>query len=73
MDAAPRALRPLDPAERYFWLLGHCASVTGLLMAELDRRLEPDDIARALLALQRRHPLLRARVEVVESEPVGGS
>ena len=70
MDAAPRALRPLDPAERYFWLLGHCASVTGLLMAELDRRLEPDDIARALLALQRRHPLLRARVEVVDGEPV---
>jgi hypothetical protein len=39
-------------------------------MAELDRRLEPDDIARALLALQRRHPLLRARVEVVDGEPV---
>ncbi len=62
-------LRVLDPAERYFWLLGHFTSVNTVLIAELERRIDPDAVVRALRALQRRHPLLRARVEVVDSEP----
>ena len=62
-------LRVLDPAERYFWLLGHFTSVNAVLIAELSRRIDPDAVVHALRALQRRHPLLRARVEVVDSEP----
>ena len=64
-----RVLRALDPAERYFWLLGHFTSVNAVLVAELSRRVDPDAVVRALGALQRRHPLLRARIEVVDSEP----
>jgi hypothetical protein len=62
-------LRALDPAERYFWMLGHFTSVNVVLIAELSRRIDPDAVVRALGALQRRHPLLRARIEVVDSEP----
>ena len=64
-----RVLRVLDPAERYFWLLGHFTSVNAVLIAELSRRIDPDAVVRALGALQRRHPLLRARIEVVDAEP----
>jgi len=65
-----RVMRVLDPAERYFWLLGHFTSVNAVLIAELDRRIPAEDLGRALAALQRRHPLLRARIEVVGSELV---
>src|ERR1700728_1798758 len=65
-----RVLRVLDPAERYFWLLGQCASVSTVFIAELDRQIDPEGLAAALRAMQRRHPLLRARIDVVESEPV---
>ncbi len=65
-----RVLRGLDPAERYFWLLGHGANMNLVVLAELARRLDPEDLRRALAAVQRRHPLLRARVDVVDGEPV---
>ena len=64
-----RVLRALDPAERYFWLLSHFTSVNAVLIAELSRRIDPDSVVRALAALQRRHPLLRARIGVVDSGP----
>ena len=64
-----RVLRALDPAERYFWMLGQFTSVNVVLIAEISRRIDPDAVVRGLGALQRRHPLLRARIEVVDSEP----
>ena len=41
-----------------------------VLVAELERQIDPDVLAGALDAAQRRHPLLRARIDVVEGEPV---
>ncbi len=70
MQPAAPVLRALDPAERYFWLLGHVANMNLVMLAELECRVEPADLRRALDALQRRHPLLRAGVEVRDGEPV---
>jgi hypothetical protein len=70
MATAPRVLRALDPAERYFWLLGRIASVNGVLSAYVDRTFDEGELTDALRGLQRRHPLLRARVDVVDDELV---
>jgi hypothetical protein len=69
MLTAPRVLRTLDPAERYFWLLGHVANMNLVVVAELERRLDPAAVRGALDALQRRHALLRGRVDVVDGAP----
>jgi hypothetical protein len=70
MAAGARVVRALDPAERYFWLLGEIGSVNAVLSVYAERTFEEGELAGALAALQRRHPLLRARVEVVDGEPV---
>ncbi len=70
MATTPAVLRALDPAERYFWLIGRIASANGVLSAYVDRTFEERELTAALRALQRRHPLLRARVDVVDGEPV---
>ena len=70
MSTAPWVLRALDPAERYFWLLGQIASVNAVLSAYVDRTFEEGELRAALRGLQRRHPFLRARVDVVDGEPV---
>jgi hypothetical protein len=62
---SPAVLRTLDPAERYFWLLARVAPMNAMGVAETDVELDEEDVRRALAALQRRHPLLRARVQVV--------
>ena len=60
--------RQLDPAERYFWLLDRLACATVGALAELDRVLTREELESALAAVQRQHPLLRARIEVVDGQ-----
>jgi hypothetical protein len=60
--------RQLDPAERYFWLLDRLGAATVGAIAELDRVLTRGELEAALAAVQRRHPLLRARIEVVDGQ-----
>ncbi|HEY1653175.1 MAG TPA: hypothetical protein VGG09_14920 [Acidimicrobiales bacterium] len=68
MVAAPRVLRALDPAEMYFWLLAQLNNMTGVFLAHTERTFDEDELAGALEAIQKRHPLLRARVEVVDGD-----
>ncbi|HUE08901.1 MAG TPA: hypothetical protein VMP41_15840 [Acidimicrobiales bacterium] len=68
MAASPRVWRALDPAEKYFWLLGQLNGMTGAFLAYADRIFEEGELANALAAIQRRHPLLRARVEPLDDE-----
>lgn len=68
MAASPRVWRALDPAEKYFWLLGQLNGMTGAFLAYADRIFEEGELANALAAIQRRHPLLRARVERRDDE-----
>src|ERR1700728_3738934 len=70
MAADSQVVRALDPAERYFWLLSQISSVNAVLSAYVDRTFEEAELATALRTVQRRHPLLRVRVEVVDGEPV---
>jgi NRPS condensation-like uncharacterized protein len=63
-------LRPLDPMERYFWMLGQLEAMNIVGLAELDRQLDVDALTEAVRAVQLRHPLLQARVEVVDGEYV---
>jgi hypothetical protein len=69
MMSDPRVLRPLDPSERYFWLLDHLAPMNIVAVAELEVRLDPAQLATALHAVQLRHPLLRVQIGVFESQP----
>jgi hypothetical protein len=69
MTSDAGVLRALDPSERYFWLLDHLAAMNIAAMAELDVRLDPEALAGALRTVQLRHPLLGARIVVLESEP----
>lgn len=62
--------RQLDPAERYFWLLDRLACATVGAFAELDLVLTRGGLEAALAAVQRQHPLLRARIEVVDGQPL---
>jgi hypothetical protein len=62
--------RQLDPAERYFWLLDRLACATVGAIAELDRVLTRGELETALATVQRWHPLLRARIEVVDGQPL---
>lgn len=66
---APTVLRQLDPGERYYWLLDHLGCMAVGAVAEIERRLDPKRLADALAAVQRRHPLLRARIALVDAEP----
>jgi hypothetical protein len=70
MAAVPHVLRALDPAEKYFWLLGRLNGMTGVFLAYADRTFDEDELSAALGAIQGRHPLLRARVEVVDGDYV---
>ncbi len=42
--------------------------MTGVFLAYADRIFDEDELAGALAAIQRRHPLLRARVDVVDDD-----
>ncbi|HEX4162794.1 MAG TPA: hypothetical protein VHZ05_09860 [Acidimicrobiales bacterium] len=65
---SPRVLRALDPAEKYFWLIYLLNGMTGVFYVWADRTFEEDALADALVAIQRRHPFLRARVEAVDGD-----
>jgi phenolphthiocerol/phthiocerol/phthiodiolone dimycocerosyl transferase len=62
--------RQLDAAERYFWLLDRLACAPIGAVAELDRVLTRRELETALASVQSRHPLLRARIEVSDGEPL---
>jgi hypothetical protein len=68
MAASSRVWRALDPAEKYFWLIGRLNGMTGVFLAYADRIFDEGELAGALAAIQRRHPFLRARVEPVDGE-----
>ena len=68
MAASSRVWRALDPAEKYFWLIGRLNGMTGVFLAYADRIFDEAELAHALEAIQRRHPFLRARVEPVDDE-----
>ncbi len=68
MAASSRVWRALDPAEKYFWLLGRLNGMTVVFLAYTDRTFDEDELKSALAAVQARHPLLRARVEPVDGE-----
>ncbi|HSZ35486.1 MAG TPA: hypothetical protein VK773_00225 [Acidimicrobiales bacterium] len=70
MADAAAVVRALDPVERYFWLLTEISDPRGVLFAYVDRTLDEAQLAGALRALQRRHPLLNVRIEVVDGELV---
>ncbi|HWF17467.1 MAG TPA: hypothetical protein VG244_14890 [Acidimicrobiales bacterium] len=70
MAAGVQVVRALDPVERYFWLLSQIGSVNAVLSIYADRTFEEGELRGALRTLQRRHPLSRVRVEVVDGEPV---
>ena len=70
MSSDPPILRPLDPAERYYWLLDQLGCLSIVVTAQLRTALDPSDLALALKDVQRAHPLLRARIAVVDGDPV---
>lgn len=61
--------RLLDGRERQYWLLGRKAAVNTLVAARLRPALPAEAVRARLDALQRRHPLLGARIE--EGGPAG--
>lgn len=65
--AAATVVRPLDPAERYFWLLGRLSPVNVVAVAELDRLIGDQALRRALDRVQQRHRLLRVRIAAGDS------
>ncbi|HEY1987839.1 MAG TPA: hypothetical protein VGG43_00065 [Acidimicrobiales bacterium] len=70
MIAEASVLRVLDPSERFFWLSDQVATMNLVTGAVLDRRLEPEIISAALRAVQRVHPWTRARIEIVDKQPI---
>jgi Phthiocerol/phthiodiolone dimycocerosyl transferase C-terminus len=68
MAASSRFWRVLDPAEKYFWFLGRLNAMPAVFLAYADRVFDEAELTTALAAVQRRHPLMRARVEPVDDE-----
>lgn len=58
--------RPLDRAESFFWFLDHFSSMNFAVIAECTGLPACGDLPAALAAAQRRHPLLRAAIDVVD-------
>jgi hypothetical protein len=58
----PLLLRPLGSLEHIFWLMNRSAGNQIVLAAEIDGETTPHSWREALDALQRRHPLLSARI-----------
>ncbi len=61
-------LRYLSPFERMLWLLDLTTPMHFCVAAQIDGRASIDQWKRALLAVQRRHPLLRASIELDDRE-----
>jgi len=58
--------RPLDRAESFFWFLDRFSSMNFAVIAECASRLDPEALPTALAAVQRRHPMLGATIDVVD-------
>ena len=69
LKQAPDLVRTLGATEQLFWLLDRNRAIHFALVAQIDRVFEPDAWRAALLALQKRHPLLSARI-VADGEGV---
>ncbi|MFE9482376.1 short-chain dehydrogenase [Streptomyces spororaveus] len=59
---AEEADRPLSPLERWYWICDQISPLCVLSHARLHGPFDAELAARALAALQRRHPLLRASI-----------
>jgi hypothetical protein len=57
--------RPLGAIERYIWSGEQRTPLNGTIVADVEGSLDRRALAKALLAVQRRHPLLRVAVEAV--------
>lgn len=55
--------RPLSSSERAVWLLNQAASLNGVIVARVRGPLAELHVQVGLARLQRRHPLLRVRVD----------
>jgi NRPS condensation-like uncharacterized protein len=56
--------RPLGSAERLFIVLGHLASKSFALVAEIEGSLSVEKLQTAAIEIQRRHPQLRAGIQM---------
>ena len=61
-------IRPLDPAERYYWFVEQMAAMNAVAVAELDCRLDVDELRDALRKVQAAHRLLRVGVAHADGE-----
>ncbi|WP_054286828.1 phthiocerol/phthiodiolone dimycocerosyl transferase family protein [Gulbenkiania mobilis] len=55
--------RPLDPAERFFWMLDRLSTMNFLVLAELAGHVEPATLKAALNRVQACHPMARVRID----------
>jgi NRPS condensation-like uncharacterized protein len=61
----PASLRPLSPLETIWWTMDKVARMTVVGAAELEGDVDDVSLRAALLAAQRRHPLLSVRIVLV--------
>jgi len=54
--------RPLCPLERWYWVFGQISALNGVARCRIEGHISDDLLRQGLQLLQRRHPLLRARV-----------
>jgi len=54
--------RPLCPLERWYWVFGQISPLNGFGRCRIEGHISDDQLRQGLQLLQRRHPLLRARV-----------
>jgi hypothetical protein len=54
--------RPLCPLERWYWVFGQISPLNGIARCRIEGHVSDDMLRQGLQLLQRRHPLLRARV-----------
>jgi hypothetical protein len=61
-------IRPLDPAERYYWFVEQMGAMNATILAELDCKLDQSELRSALRSVQLAHRLLNVGVAVVDGE-----
>jgi hypothetical protein len=64
-----RVDRPLDPAERFFWLADRVSCMNFVVFAELDGGVDASRLRAALDRAQQAHPLLRVRIAIEPGAP----
>jgi Condensation domain len=60
--------RPLGAVEKIFWLRDQVQPVHFALTAQIQGKLSTEQLKRALMQVQQRHPLLRVRIALDETE-----